>query len=128
MPSGPTLSHTSPPPRPAVALDSTSPTRDPRCQHLLRTQEWLRLATTTTRLRTPWKTVHHYYFRTWRIDCTWEKLNAAVRERLRARIKRNTHPSAAIVDSQAVKTTGVGGERGYDSAKKVKGTLSAIYS
>ena len=33
----------------------------------------------------PWKTVHHY-FRTWCIDGTWEKLSAAVRERLRARI------------------------------------------
>src|SRR5215204_5863254 len=69
----------------------------------------------------PWKTVHQY-FRTWRIDGTWEKLNAALRERLRASIKRNTQPSAAIVGSQLVEITGVGGERGYDDAgKKVKG-------
>jgi transposase len=31
----------------------------------------------------PWKTIHHY-FRTWRIDGTWERLHAALRERLRA--------------------------------------------
>jgi putative transposase len=30
----------------------------------------------------PWKTVYHYYFRLWRIDGTWEKLNAAIRLRL----------------------------------------------
>jgi len=69
----------------------------------------------------PWKTVYHW-FRKWRIDGVWERLNLALRERLRARLGRNPHPSVGIVDSQSAKTSGVGGEaRGYDGGEKVRG-------
>jgi transposase len=76
----------------------------------------------------PWKTSYHY-FRLWRLDGTWERMHAALRKHVRVRLERNPQPSAGIVDSQSIKTTGVGGkERGYDGAKKVKGRLSVICS
>ncbi len=69
----------------------------------------------------PWKTVFRY-FRIWRIDGIWERMNRAIRERLRVRLRRNPQPSTGIVDSQSNKTTGVGGEeRGHDRAEKVRG-------
>jgi putative transposase len=69
----------------------------------------------------PWKTVYDW-FRKWRIDGTWERLNAELRERLRCRLGRDPDPSAAIVDSQSARTSGAGGQqRGFDPAKQVEG-------
>jgi putative transposase len=67
-----------------------------------------------------WTTVR-YYFDTWTRDGTWRRLNDALRTLLRRREGREDSPSAAILDSQSVKTTEVGGPRGFDGGKRVMG-------
>lgn len=75
----------------------------------------------------PWGTVHHYYYRRWRLDGTRRKVHDASRARERVRIEkegRQATPSAAIIDSQRLpkrEDHRKRGPRGYEAGKQIEG-------
>jgi putative transposase len=68
----------------------------------------------------PWGTVYHY-FRIWKRNGLWVAIHTRLREQARQVEGRKRQPSAAIIDSQSVKSTETSDERGYDAGKKVNG-------
>src|SRR6266566_8171345 len=68
----------------------------------------------------PWQTVYGC-FRRWSQDWTWTFIHDTLRDYVRKTEERQVAPTAAIIDSQSVKTPDQAGERGYDAGKKVPG-------
>ncbi|MCP4415916.1 MAG: transposase [Chloroflexi bacterium] len=74
-----------------------------------------------------WGSVY-YYFRKWAKDGFWQAINEALRKMERKKRGRNPEPTGAIVDSQSVKMTEAGGERGFDGGKNINGRKRNVVS
>ena len=68
----------------------------------------------------PWQTVYGW-FRRWKLGGLWSQLNDRLRAHVRAAAGKRCRPTAAILDSQTVRSSDHPGATGYDAAKKTKG-------
>lgn len=75
----------------------------------------------------PWGTAH-YYYRQWRLAGIWAKIHDTLRERVRLKAGKQATPSAAIIDSQSVKTVEKGAVAGATTRAKRLSDASAISS
>lgn len=76
----------------------------------------------------PWRALPHdlppygtvfCYFRRWQREGVWDRVLEALRMQLRVKEGRDAQPSAAVIDSQSIKTSAVRGpEKGVDMGKK----------